>query len=292
MVEQVVERDRPTRSTEDLAREGALTDLELNLLLEGVLRFSGLDYRDYSQSTLRRRIAERLRAEKVETISGLQERVLHDPRAFARFVFAMSGGTGQLFREPNFFALFRTRIVPLLRTYSFARIWVPNCGRGEDAYSAAVVLREEGLLSRTMIYATDSSEMAIAAAKKGTFEIESSEQIKAAHRATGTTVGLSESSDMGDRALRFHEDLRKHLIFAQHSLVSDGSLNEFHVVIARGVLPQFNKALQFHVHNLFVSSLIRLGFLCLGPNESLKSTPHERVFREVAEGEPIYRRMR
>jgi chemotaxis protein methyltransferase CheR len=296
MVEQVVDLEHQPRDAErqadDAARDGALTDLELNLLLEAILRFSGLDFRDYSQSTLKRRIAERLRDEKVNTISGLQERVLHDPAAFARFVFAMSGGPGQLFREPAFFAQVRSKIVPLLRTYSFGRIWVPNCSRGEDAYSLAAVLHEEGLLSRTMIYATEASEIAVTAAKRGHFEFESFEAIKAAHHATGTSAALSDSAEIGDRSLVIRDELRKNLIFAQHSLISDKSINEFHLIVARGVLPQFNKALQFRVHNLFLNSLIRLGFLALGPNETIKGTPHERVFREVSEEEPIYRRMR
>lgn len=296
MVEQVVDQERQARDagrqSEDAARDGALTDLELNLLLDAILRFSGLDFRDYSQSTLKRRVAERLRDEKVNTISGLQERVLHDPAAFARFVFAMSGGPGQLFREPAFFALLRSKIVPLLRTYSFSRIWVPNCSRGEDAYSLAMVLHEEGLLSRTMIYATDASEIAVVAAKRGVFEFEATDAVKAAHHATGSTKPLSTVAEVGEHALVIREELRKNIIFAQHSLVTDKSLNEFHLIVARGVLTQFNKALQFRVHNLFINSLIRLGFLALGPNETIKSSPHERIFREVSENEPIYRRMR
>jgi chemotaxis protein methyltransferase CheR len=296
MVEQVVDPKRQARETgspsEDAARDVALTDLELNLLLEAILRFSGLDFRDYSQSTLKRRVSERLRDEKLNTISGLQERILHDPAAFARFVFAMSGGPGQLFREPSFFALLRSKIVPLLRTYSFSRIWVPNCSRGEDAYSLAVVLHEEGLLSRTMIYATDTSEIAVAAAKRGVFEFESADALKAAHRATGASKALAETAEIGDHALILREELRKNLIFAQHNVISDKSINEFHLIVARGVLPQFNKALQFRVHNLFITSLVRLGFLALGPSETIKGTPHERVFREVSQDEPIYRRMR
>jgi len=293
MVEQVISKPTlPAQQHADPARDGALTDLELNLLLEAVVRFSGYDFRDYSQSTLKRRISDRLRGEDVQTISGLQERILHDPKAFARFMFAMSGGSGHLFRDPAFFATFRARVVPLLRTYSFSRIWLPNCGRGEDTYSLAVVLHEEGLLARTMIYATDASELAIAEAKTGKFEIESIDEIKAGHRATGATLALEESGELTDRTIAFRDDFRKNIIFAQHSLVTDGSLNEFHVIVARGVLTQFNKALQFRVHNLFLSSLVRLGFLCLGPSESLKQTPHERVFRELAESEPIYRRMR
>lgn len=296
MVEQVVDGKREHRNggrhSDDAARDVALTDLELNLLLEAILRLSGLDFRDYSQATLKRRVTERLRAEQLRTISGLQERVLHDPQAFARFVFAMSGGPGQLFREPAFFSLLRSRIVPLLRTYTFTRIWVPNCGRGEDVYSLAVVLHEEGLLGRTMIYGTDASEIAVTAAKRGAFELESAEGVKSAHRATGAAQPLADVAEIAAEELTFREELRKNLIFAQHSLISDGSLNEFHLVVARGVLPQFNKTLQFRVHNLFLNSLIRLGFLALGPNETIKGTPHERVFREVSEGDPVYRRMR
>ncbi len=292
MVQQIAEPWRGLGKDDDPERNGALTDLELNLLLEGMLRFSGLDFRDFAQSTLKRRVIERMRAENVHTVSGLQERVLHDSDALSRFVFAMSGGRSQLFRDASFYSVFRSRIVPLLKTYSFVRIWVPNCASGEDAYALAVVLSEEGLLRRSMIYATDTSELGISIAKRGVFEIGSAEEVKGAHRATGAQVSLSESCELTDGSLSFDEKLRKNMIFAQHSLVADGSLNEFHLILAPGVLPQFNKALQFRVHNLFLASLIRLGFLCLGPSESIKGTPHERIFREISEGHPIYRRMR
>jgi chemotaxis protein methyltransferase CheR len=274
------------------SRDGALADLELNLLLEAILRFSGHDFSDYAQSTLKRRVAERLRAENVQTISGLQERVLHDPPALARFILAMSSGHTKLFAEPEFFQAFRTLVIPLLRTYSFTRLWVPNCATGEDAYSLAVLLHEEGLLERSMIYATDGSELAIAAARTGRFEFESHDEPSQPHRASGATRALSQVCAIREGSLTFGDELKRHIIFAQHSLVTDGSINEFHVIVARGVLRQFNMALQFRVHNLFLSSLIRLGFLCLGSSETLALTPHEGVFRRFADRVPIYRRMR
>jgi chemotaxis protein methyltransferase CheR len=279
-----------TSEAAEATRDDALNDLELSLLLEAILRFSGHDYTNYTEATLKRRVAERMRAENVATISGLQERILHDREALGRFVFAMSGGHGRLFADPLFFEVFRSHIAPLLRTYSFARIWVPNCARGEDAYSVAVLLHEEGVLERTMIYATDASELAVAAARAGVFEIDPADQ-----PAPGSEIDrmLHEGvAEIGERELRFREELKRHLIFAKHNLVTDGSLNEFHVIVARGVLRQFNRALQFRVHNLFLSSLIRLGFLCLGSSESLRMTPHEGVFRRVSDEAPIYRRMR
>lgn len=276
----------------EIPRDDALEHLELSLLLEAVQRFSGHDFTDYAQLTLKRRVAERVRAEGVATISALQERVLHDPEALARFVFAMSGGNRHLFTDATFFRTFRKIVVPLLRTYSFTRIWVPNCGRGEDAYSIAVLLKEEGLLKRAMIYATDSSEIAVAAARAGAFAFDSSDHPAARYAACGSGHALADFCSVDETEARFGDEWRRHIIFARHSLVTDGSLNEFHVILARGVLRQFNRALQFRVHNLFLNSLIRLGFLCLGAGESLRMTPHEGVFRRISDEVPIYRRLR
>ena len=228
----------------------------------------------------------------MQTISGLQERVLHDPEALARFVLTMSSGYGRLFYDPSFFRAFRQRVAPMLHTYSFTRIWIPNCARGEDAYSLAALLHEEDLLDRTMIYATDSSELAIAAARTGTFEIDEAHEPAALYRAAGAIAPLSGIAEIADGTLRFHDHLKRHVIFAKHNLVTDGSLNEFHVIVARGMLRLFNRGLQFRVHNLFLNSLIRLGFLCLGSNESLRLTPHEGVYRQIADDAAIYRRMR
>ncbi|HYL28084.1 MAG TPA: CheR family methyltransferase [Candidatus Nitrosotalea sp.] len=275
------------------ARGDALEDLELGLLLEAIVRVSGHDFSGYARTTLKRRVAERMRAENVATISRLQELVLHDSDALARFVFAMSSGFGHLFHDPAFFRAFRTAIVPLLRTYSFTRIWVPSCASGEDAYSLAALLAEAGILERTMIYATDASELALAAARGGAFEwLEPADDPATAYLATGGTTPLADHCGIGDHRVHFRDDVKKRIIFAKHSLVTDGSINEFHVIVARGVLRLFNRALQFRVHNLFLSSLIRLGFLCLGPSESLRLTPHESVFRQMSPDAPIYRRMR
>lgn len=284
--------DPIARASADASRDGALADLELNLLLEAIFGASGHDFREFAHATLRRRVLDRMRAEGVATISGLQERVLHDAEARERFVFAMSGVRHPLFADPDFFKLLRERVVPLLRTYSFPRIWVPNCARAEDAYALAVVLHEEGLLDRTVIYATDRSSLAMDEARGGRFEIASAEDLKEAHRATGATQALSAVCALKERSVRFDDTLKASIIFAEHSVVSDASLNEFHAIVARGVLSQFKMSLQLRVHDLFLNSLMRLGFLCLGPNETLRATPNEHVFRAVAGDGPIYRRMR
>lgn len=273
-------------------RSDERTTVELSLLLEAIVRWSGCDFRDFAPATLKRRIAERMRAEGVETISGLQERVLHDQEALRRFIFAMSQNSNRLFRPPEYFKSFRERVVPFLRTYSFVRLWFPACSTGEDVYSIAAILHEESMLERCMIYATDVSELALAAAREGRYEAASLEEFGADYRASGGVSSLSDVCTYDDGNVHFNETLQKQIIFSTHSVTSDASLNEFQCIVARGVLPQFNKTLQYRVHNLFLQSMNRFGFLCLASSESLHATPHEAVFRKVDEVFPIYRRMR
>ncbi len=266
--------------------------VELSLLLEAIVRWSGYDFREYAPATLKRRIAERMRAEGVETISGLQERVLHDHEALRRLVFAFSASPNRLFRAPEYFRAIRERVVPFLRTYSFVRLWFPACSTGEDVYTVASILCEEKLLDRCMIYATDASDLALAQARSGMYPANSLEEFANDYRLSGGHGSISEFCDWSDGTVQFKENLQRQLIFSTHSLATDASLNEFHAIVARGVLPQFSKSLQYRVHNLFLQSLTRFGFICLSSAESLHATPHEGAFRKIDEVFPIYRRMR
>jgi len=268
------------------------TAVELSLLLEAIVRWGGYDFREYAPATLKRRVAERMRAEGVETISGLQERVLHEPESLRRFVFAMSQSSNRLFRAPEYFRAFREKVVPFLRTYSFVRLWFPACSTGEDVYSAATILMEEGMLERCMIYATDSSDIALNQARSGTFEVGPLEEFANDYRLSGGGSSLTDICEYTDGIARFSDKLQQHIIFSTHNIATDASLNEFQCIVARSVLPQFSKSLQYRVHNLLLASLSRFGFLCLSSAESLHATPHEGAFRKVDEVFPIYRRMR
>lgn len=287
MVNQIAAESIP--STE---RGDELGTIELFLLLEAVVRWTGYDFRDYAPSTLKRRISERMRTENVPTISALQDRVLHDTKAMKQLIFTLSNSANRILQPPDFFRALRERVVPLLRTYSFVRVWFPACGTGEDVYAVASILLEAGMLDRCMIYATDLSEMALARAREGTFAINSPGDFSSDYAASGGVESVNRFCTLDEHAVRFHSELKKNIIFAEHSLATDSSLNEFQAIIARGVLPPLNMNLQFRVHNLFLQSLSRLGFLCLGNMESLHATPHEGAFRQVDPDFPIYRRMR
>ena len=288
MVEQIIDGQDALTSE----RSDELTTIELFLLLEAIVRWSGYDFRGYAPATLKRRVAERIRAESVETISALQERILHDERALHSFVYAMSASSNRLFRPPEYFRAFRTRVVPLLRTYSFVRLWFPACSTGEDVYAIGTILHEAGLLDRCMIYATDLSETALERAREGVYRVSAYEDFANDYKASGGELPVTAFTEYDGSAVRFGDPLKKNVIFAQHSLATDASLNEFHSIVARGVLPQFSKSLQYRVHNLFLQSLTRLGFLALSSSESLRATPHEGAFRQVDDLAPIYRRMR
>jgi len=291
MVESIV-RDAPIGGVPLPDRSEERAAVELSLLLEAVVRWSGYDFRQYAPATLKRRVSERIRAEGVETISGLQERVLHDPEALRRLVFSLSANTNRLFRSPEYFRAVRERVVPFLRTYSFVRLWFPACSTGEDVYTIAAILYEEDVLDRCMIYATDMSDMALAHARAGAYHVNSLEEYANDYRLSGGRGSISEFCEWSEGQVQFKEAVQRQLIFSTHSLATDASLNEFHAIVARGVLPQYSKSLQYRVHNLFLQSLTRFGFICLSSAESLHATPHEGAFRKVDEVFPIYRRMR
>lgn len=273
-------------------RRDELADIELQLFLDALMRYGGYDFRNFNQSVLRRRIADSMRAEGIETISGLQDRLLHDERALAAFVVSMSGGGSELFHDPLFFKAFAAHVVPLLQTYSFVRIWVPGSGTGGDAYSLAALLDEAGVLDKTIVYSTCITDVATAVAKAGVFEHRSEADLIAMARQATLVRPLSDHFEIQDRFAIASPRLRQNVMFARHNPVEDGSINEFHAIVARGILPLYNGAVQYRMHRLYFDSLMHLGFLGLGQHETLANTVHERAFRHVLPDQPIFRRMR
>ena len=290
------ERDAPalgdglTAATNGGAVSPAITDLELHLLLEAVYRVSGFDLRDYAPATVKRRVAERVRAEGVATISGLLERVLHDAPAMARFVDALTHNVSSPFREPQFFAAFHKLVLPRLRTFPHARLWV--IGSGDDAYALAILLREAEFSHRVRIYATDASEAAIERAKAGAFPAELLDEYGHRYVEAGGARRFSDYVDVVGVQGVFKPGLREHIVFAQHNLACDGSFNEFHAVVARSVVTHFNRTLAYRAHQVIYESLVRLGYLGVSGKETLRYTPHQHAYEELEGTERFYRRLR
>jgi chemotaxis protein methyltransferase CheR len=270
----------------------AVTDLELQLLLEAVQRISGHDFREYAPATLRRRVLERVRSEGATTISGLQERVLHEPGSMERFIDALTFNASAPFTDPPFFTEFLTHILPRLRTFPHVRVWIAGCGAGDDAYALAALCKEADFLERIRIYATDASEMAMERARAGIVARGDLEEIQLRYARSGGKGRFENYLAADGQQLRYAEDLRSRIVFAQHNLATDGSFNEFHLIVVRHVLAKFNRVLVYHAHQVLYESLVRLGFLALGAKESLRFTPHQKAYDAVPQTLDFYRRIR
>lgn len=265
--------------------------LELELLLEGVFRLHGYDFRDYARTSLRRRIAGIMRAEQVSTISALQERVLHDAAAFDRFLDGISVNVSAMFRDPGFFLAFRQHAVPLLRTYPFIRVWQAGCSLGEEAYSLAILLEEEGLYERSLIYATDINEATLRRAREGIYPADAMQKYTQNYMQAGGRRSFSEYYTARYDLAILRPALQRNIVFSQHNLVSDGTFNEFNVILCRNVMIYFNRALQERTHALLHASLGMFGILGLGARESLRFMPEEPKYEVLVPGEKLYRRI-
>jgi len=268
-----------------------LEQLELRLLLEAINHQYGYDFRGYARSSLRRRIWRRVNEEGLQTISGLQEKILHDPTVMDRLLVDLSISVTSMFRDPTYYVALREKVVPLLRTYPFVRIWNAGCSTGEETFSLAIMLREEGLGDRARIYATDINDVVLKQARQGRFPLERMQEYTRDYIRAGGTAAFSDYYKAYGDTARFDPSLVEDVVFAQHNLVSDSRFNEFHLIVCRNVMIYFDRALQDRVHQLFYDSLVRRGTLVLGHKESIRFTSHADDYEELDAREKIYRRL-
>jgi chemotaxis protein methyltransferase CheR len=266
--------------------------IEVDLLLEAVYRRYHYDFRGYARASLRRRLWRRAHQERVRTLSGLQERVLHDPGTMDRLLGDLSINVTEMFRDPGFFAAVREKVIPIMRTYPYVRVWNAGCSTGEETFSLAILFEEEGLLDRTRIYATDMNEDVVGRARSGVFPLDQMRRYTENYLKAGGTADLSRYYRVvGDEAI-FSPQLVEGAVFAQHNLAQDGAFNEFHLVVCRNVMIYFGRTLQERVHDLFLGSLARFGILGLGRKESIASSTHEEAYDVLDATEKLYRRTR
>jgi chemotaxis protein methyltransferase CheR len=286
--------DRPdirTDGTPAQARD-ELERLEIQLLLEAIFRRYGFDFREYAPASLKRRLWRRIHAENLATVSALQERVLHEPAVMERLLLDLSINVTSMFRDPTFYVAFREKIVPILRTYPFTRIWNAGCSTGEEVYSIAMLLEEEGLYDTTRIYATDINEAVLEQARAGVFPLDKMQEYTQNYIRAGGSRAFSEYYVAAYDGAQFDRSLIRNVVFAQHNLVSDRSFNEFNVIVCRNVMIYFDRSLQDHVHELFYESLPTFGVLALGHKESIAFSPHADSYEELDAPEKLYRKVR
>jgi chemotaxis protein methyltransferase CheR len=278
--------DTPATYARDLEK------IEVDLLLEGIFRHYGFDFRSYAYSSLKRRLWKRIQAEGLDTVSELQDRVLHDPSMMEKLLLDLSINVSAMYRDPTFYKAFREKVVPVLRTYPFVRVWHAGCSTGEEVYSMAILLEEEGLYDRSRIYATDINEVVLQTAKNGIYPVEKMQEYTQNYIRAGGTRSFSDYYVAKYDAAIFSSSLTRNVVFSQHNLVTDRSFAEFNVILCRNVMIYFDRKLQDRVHSLFYESLVQLGFLGLGSKESLKFSKYESCYEEVDARDKIYRRVK
>lgn len=266
-----------------------IAELEFAILLDSLYRLTGYDFREYAMTVVKRRVHERVREEGLPTVTSLLDRALHDPKVLTRLLDALTSRPTVPFSEPSFFRDFRTTVIPWLRTFPSIRTWV--IGSANDAYSVAITLREEALESRARIYATKPTHTAYERAQAGFLAAEVVTEGTHLYKESGGRHDFSRYIQQDRDGARFIPELREGIVFSKHHLPSDGSFNEFHLVIARGVFPFYGPAAAYRAHRTVYQSLARLGVVTFG-STALGMTPHAGAYEPFPQAGEFFKRIR
>lgn len=266
------------------------TDIELSMLMEAIYLKYSYDFRDYTGASQKRRVLQAMRDMDCPTVSMLQSRVLHEPAAFSQLLQFLTIPVTEMFRDPQYYAALREHVLPVLSTYPSLKVWVAGCSTGEEVFSLAILLKEEGLLERTIIYATDINPVSLEKARKGVFPLDAMRGYTANYQAAGGRRAFSDYYTAAYNAALFDRSLVENVTFADHSLATDSVFAETHLISCRNVLIYFRKPLQERAFGLFHESLCHRGFLGLGSKETLDFSSYAPRFDDVSRRERIYRK--
>jgi len=262
---------------------------ELELLLADIYKKYGYDFSEYSKASLQRRIHRLFTLDKFPSFAEFRYRLQTDAQYFRRFVEEITVNVTEMLRDPSFYRTLRTSILPVLATYPFIRIWHAGCATGEEVYSMAILLKEAGLLHKSLLYGTDINPLVIEKARKGIFPVSQMQKYSENYIQSGGVKDFSAYYTANYHLAKFDSSLRGRMIFSTHNLVSDFSFNEFQLILCRNVLIYFERDLQSKVFQLFDYSLENFGFLALGSKESLRFSPIAGRYKQVGK-EKIWRK--
>ncbi len=267
-----------------------IQDIEQRLLLDAIYHQYHYDFREYAQASLKRRLQSALTQFSCKTLSQLQDRVLHEPAVFTALLQFLTVQVSDMFRDPSYFLALRNEVVPILRTYPSIKVWVAGCSTGEEVYSLAILLHEEGLLERALIYATDINPHALRAAEQGVFDLDRVAAFTANHAQSGGRSSLSDYYTARYGRVVFDKTLRQQMVFSDHSLATDSVFAEVHLVSCRNVLIYFERDLQNRALGLFHDALVHRGFMGLGSRESIRFSAQADNFDDFVLQDRIYRK--
>ncbi|NIM13703.1 MAG: protein-glutamate O-methyltransferase CheR [Candidatus Aminicenantes bacterium] len=264
--------------------------IELDLLLEAIYQKYHYDFKEYSRAHIKRRFMYRMRIAKLKNLSEMQHKILYNQSFFETLLMDLSINVTEMFRDPSFYLALRKKIIPHLKKYPFIKIWHAGCASGEEVYSMAILLKEEGLLEKTQIYATDFNALVLKRAKDGIFPIDLIKEYTSNYQKAGGANSFADYYTAHFDSVILNSSLKDRIVFADHNLVTDGVFGEMNLIVCRNVLIYFTKKLQNRVVKLFLDSLASAGFLCLGSKESLQFSEYANQFKVFVAKEKIYQR--
>jgi len=267
-----------------------IEDIEIQLLLEGLYQRYHYDFRHYAQASVKRRLKQAREQMGFTSFSAMQASLLSDPGMLNSMLGYLTVQVSEMFRDPSYFQAIREKVAPHLRTYPSLKIWIAGCSGGEELYSFVILFREEGLEQRTMFYATDINQDALAKAEAGIYDLDRIQLFTENHRKSGGKSSLSDYYSAAYGKASFDKSLRKNVVFSDHSLVTDAVFAEMQLISCRNVLIYFDRPLQDRALGLFRDSLARKGFLGLGSKESLRFSNHAGAFTDFVRDEKIYQK--
>lgn len=258
--------------------------------MEAIYLKYSYDFRDYTGASQKRRVTYALTQLGLPSVAALQEQVLREPVTFTRLLQYLTIPVSEMFRDPSYFLALRRQVVPVLHTYPSIKVWVAGCSTGEEVYSLAILLREEGLLERSQIYATDINPASLDKARQGIFALDTLQKYTVNYQRAGGTRAFSDYYTAAYDAVKFDPSLCVNVIFADHSLATDSVFAETQLVSCRNVLIYFNRQLQDRALGLFYESLCHRGFLGLGSKESVDFSAYANRFDPLVRAERLFRK--
>ncbi len=265
-----------------------IENTEFKELLKSIQAVYGYDFTDYAEASLKRRVSNFMSNRKILSLGELAGIILKDENIFEEFIQDVSVTVTEMFRDPAFYKSLRENVLKRLATYPFIKIWIAGCATGEEVYSIAILLQEENLLARSIIYATDINQKSLQIAKEGVYPLEHMKSHTANYQKSGGIKSFSEYYKAKYSSVIFDKSLRQNIVFSPHNLAVDKSFNEFQLIICRNVLIYFNQQLQNKVIGLFYDSLCSFGFLGLGNKESLLFSSNQKDFEDIDRKEKIF----
>lgn len=270
-------------------KKSELEDIELDVFLDLINRCYGYDFHEYARASIKRRIKNIAVIDGYKHISEMLPRILYDEEFRNRFLEGMSVTVTEMFRDPWVFKTMREQVLPKLRIFPQINIWHAGCATGEEVYSIAIMLKEEGLLENSQIYATDFNNHSLEIAQKGIYPLDRLKVFTQNYLKAGGKNSFSDYYHVKYNSARFDASLKENIVFSNHNLTKDRVFGEMNLVICRNVLIYFKQSLQDKVLTLLTDSLLPNGYLVLGDKEAIDFTPIRNHFVKIAAKEKIFR---